>query len=105
MNGESVFHETSGGSELIKSGPGMLFGYILSTGSPLGSGASNCIIAYYDNTVAAGNTSANMLAHGQAAGTGTLLTIDWEPTYPHVFARGLWLSVISGSPVVTTSYS
>ena len=105
MDGESVFSKTSGGSELIKSGPGMIHGYILTSGSPLGSGASNCIIAYYDNTIATGNTSANMLAHGQAAGATAGLSIVWTPTYPHVFSRGLWLSTVSGSPVITTSYS
>jgi len=101
---ESVSYQTSGGSELIKAGPGMLMGYILSTGSPLGDNASDCIIAYYDNTIGVGNTSTNMLAHGQAVGAQTLSTITWEPPWPHVFSRGLWLEVVVGSPVVTTSY-
>jgi len=101
---ESVSYRTSGGDELIKSGPGMLMGYTLTTGSPLGSNLSNCIIAYYDNIVGVGNSSANMLAHGQAIGKVTLSTITWKPSWPHVFGKGLWLEVISGFPTVTTSY-
>lgn len=102
---EPVFYKTSGGSELIKDKPGMLCGFILTSGSPLGQVAPHdCIVAWYDNISATGNSYANMLAHGRISGTAQPATITWEPTSWHPFAKGLWLSVISGSPVVTTTY-
>lgn len=99
---EPINYTTSGGSELIKSGPGMLHGYILTSGSPLSSSATpDCRIAFHDRTTGTGLTSNNMLAHGRVTTGGT---IHWEPSWLHVFTSGLWLQVYSGSPVVTTSW-
>ena len=102
---EPMFYRTSGGSELIKSGPGMLCGYILTSGSPLGGAVSDCTIAYYDTAVGAAEfTTGRILAQGRATGSNQPATITWTPSSFHSFARGLWLEVVSGSPVVTTTY-
>jgi len=100
---DPISYRTSGGSELIKSGPGMLHGFQVTSGCPLfGAPTVASAVAFYDNVSGIGNTHVNMLAHARVGATETYA---WEPPSIHVFGRGLWLEVVSGSPIVTTSFS